>query len=226
MIQRQNRTVLYRFPAIFLLLAASFFFSCEDSLYAAFLVPEKTRELTEVRDGVEVHLRLTPASLLEDELYIVNKSSDTVYINPKEIFYSLSGRKLKIPLQEDYDGVIMMFNSKATLACNEATFPYKCVDAITNRNNGFEGKGFSFHAIKPGEERKGYIFFDFPTPLRDSPYQEGLLQEFERHYRTLRGEISVEMIIGNKVENFVFPIEVGLYDDIKKSPFEIQSLMQ
>ncbi|MBN1576373.1 MAG: hypothetical protein JW913_07475 [Chitinispirillaceae bacterium] len=226
MIRRCNRTLLHCSPALFLLLAASLLCSCGDTLYAAFLVPENTRELMEVRSGVEVHLRLTPSSLLEDELYIVNKSKDTVYINPKEIFFALNGRNLKIPLVEDYDAAIMQFNSKATLACNDATFPYKCVDAITRRNNGFKGKGFSFFSIKPGQERKGYIFFDFPTPLKDSPSKDGLMQEFQRNYKTLRGAVNVELIIGNKVETVAFPIEIGLYDNIKKSPFDIQSLMQ
>lgn len=211
----------YVLPGMIFFLVAALLCSCEKTLYAAFLIPEKTRNLMEVHDSVEVHFRLIPASLLENELHIVNNSKSTVYMNTKEIFFGVNGRDIKVPIEEDYDAYIMRLNSKATLLCNESDTSYKCVDAISALNNKFKGKGFEFYAVEPGKERKGYIAFNFPTPLNDSPLRAALLTEYTRNNKTLRGAINLELIIGDRVVPFTFPLEIGLYDNIRKSPFRL-----
>ncbi len=204
-----------------IIIGVSFFISCEKSIYAAFFIPERARNLMDVRDSVEVHFRLIPSSLFENELHIVNNSGSTVYINPKEIFFAVNGRDIKVPIEEDYDAYLMKVNSKATLLCNRSDTSYKCVDAISAITRKFKGKGFDFLSIKPGNDRRGYIAFKFPTPLNDSPVNEALTTEFYRNNKTLRGAINIELIIGERIANIAFPLEIRLYDNIRKSPFEL-----
>lgn len=206
---------------VMILLIAALFCSCEKTLYAAFLIQERARNLMDVRDSVEVHLRLIPASLLENELHIVNRSKSTVYMNPNEFYFTVYGRDIKVPIEDDYDAYIMKMNSKATLLCNQTDSSYKCVDAILALNNKFKGKGFEFFAIEPGKERRGYIAFNFPTPLNDSPLRPALMTEFSRNRKTLRGAINLELIIGERVAAITFPMEIRLYDNIRKSPFKL-----
>ena len=205
---------------ISLFFTAAFVSSCEEALYASFLIPEKSRRLMDVRDSVAVHLQLSASDMLVNELEIINNSRSTVYMNPKEFFFAVNGRDIRVPVEEDYDAYIMKLNSKATLLCNESETSYKCVDAITARNNDFKGKGFNFNSIEPGKERKGYVAFDFPNPLNDSPLKTALMAEFRRNYKTLKGEVNIELIIGDHVETVTFPVEIGLYNSLRRSPFE------
>jgi hypothetical protein len=211
----------FLFTGMIFFLIAALLCSCERTLHAVFLIPEKTRNLMEVRDSVEVHLRLIPESLLENELRIVNNSKSKVYINPKEIFFAVNGRDIKVSIEEDYDAYIMRLNSNAALQCNESDTSDECVEAISALNNSFKGKGFTFFAIEPGKESRGYIAFSFPTPLNDSPVKAALMKEFYRNNKTLRGAINVELIVGDRVVPVLFPIEIRLYSRIKKPSFKL-----
>ncbi len=193
---RPVRNRLFFFP----LLVALFCFSCENVLYVAFIFPGKVKDLDESKSDVDIHLRLNPASLLEDELQIVNRSGDTVYISYKDVFYTVNGRNFTVPVEEYYDTYIMKINSKAALLCNESKSSYKCVDTITTRSNSFRGKGFTFGAIAPGQEQKGYISFNFPTPLNDSPLKEVLRQQLGKSATIFRGAITVKLLVGAKEE--------------------------
>jgi hypothetical protein len=226
MYTRFNCTLLKKNAVIVVIFTTLFFSSCRDGFYADFLINGEYLNFDDMTEEVEVHMRLSSASLLEDELWIVNNSKKTIEVENKDVYFTIDGRDIIIPVEEFYDSFIRRINSKATLVCNEASDNYSCVDSFTNKSNSFRDQGYPFGEIAPGEQMKGFIAFNFPSPVNDSPLKEALTLERKKGITLLRGAIHIKVHIGETVQPFQLPAQIKLYDRLRDTPYDFKQFIQ
>ncbi|MBN1307864.1 MAG: hypothetical protein JXA18_08105 [Chitinispirillaceae bacterium] len=200
--------------------------SCDDTLYVSFTFVGNDKALSLEKKGIKVNLRLSAGVPVEHELHIVNKTERQIRLDYRNIGLSVEQTSIVVPVARNYDHFIGKINRKATLNCNKSENPYSCVDAVARRGKKYIGKGFSFGAINPGEEERGYIVFDFPRPGVNNYLTKRFKKELRRGREFFGGQIQVEVKMGAIVESFSFPVSLRIYDRPDEVPLELKSFWQ
>jgi hypothetical protein len=199
--------------------------SCEDNnnVLVSFFFPEREKVFTIVKKNVRVTLRLSKENPFEHELWVVNKSDQRVWLGNQDIKLTVNGSTIVVPGIRNYDSFIKRANREAKLLCNNSNNPYSCVDEITERGDRYLGRGFSFGAIGPGEERRGYIIFNFPNPVTRNNLTSEFRDKFDEGEIFLSGQLKLHFKFGAVIEQCIFPVKLRIYSDVDKMPAALKS---
>lgn len=198
--------------------------ACEKNrVLVSFMFPEKEKVLTAEKKGVSVTLQLSKKSPVEHELRVVNNSDQRVWLENEGIKLSIHGSAIVVPGIRNYDSYIKKANRNAKMLCNNSSHPYLCVDEIIQRGKKYLGKGFPFGAIDPGEERRGYIIFNFPNPVTRSDLTREFRNKLEEGKIFLGGKLKVGVKFGAVIEQCVFPVNLRIYGNTDEMPVALQS---